>query len=195
MPRARLIVFVIALATFVGVSASPREEPALEPVTDPDAYAVYAAVLPSVWAMRSKDPLLLQQETEAVPNAERSTCLPRLAAESGWTTVVRNFLDANSHSPKRLQPMLPFPDVYRFISRAEIEADDARLALKYPGVWERDPESIEFAAVSPVGFNDDKTKAIVFVRLRMRGEWRFVTHVDGQWVTPALPFGCMGPIA
>jgi hypothetical protein len=64
-----------------------------------------------------------------------------------------------------LRPVLPLGD-YRLIPLAEIKADDARLEQEYPGGWQRRPGSMEFAAVSAVGFNTAKTKALVYIRLR-----------------------------
>lgn len=42
---------------------------------------------------------------------------------------------------------------YSLIPRADILADNARLALTYRGTWQRRPESMKYAAVSAVGFN------------------------------------------
>jgi hypothetical protein len=61
-------------------------------------------------------------------------------------------------------------------------ADDACLALKYPGIWQRRPESMEYAAVSAVGFNDAKTKAIFYVRSRQSGNISAHEFREGIWV-------------
>ena len=74
--------------------------------------------------------------------------------------------------------------------RAEIEADDARLVLKYPGMWQRRPESMEYVAVSVVGFNPVKTKAMVYVRLRSRGRVHLMERRDGRWVDDARRRSC-----
>lgn len=127
MHRALRIGFVIALTSVVVASARHVDEEQFEPVVDADAYAVYAAVLPSMWTPHSKDPLLLQQETEPF-KPDRSGCLERLVAEPGWATVVTDFLKANSLGPKVLQPMLPLRDVYLFVSRAVRNSSRARHA-------------------------------------------------------------------
>jgi hypothetical protein len=78
---------------------------------------------------------------------------------------------------------------------AAILADDARLAIKYPGIWQRRPESLEYVAVSSVGFNDIKTKAVVYVRKRSSGGVHVRQFVNGEWVVPQLSKGCGGWIA
>jgi hypothetical protein len=65
-------------------------------------------------------------------------------------------------------------------------ADDARLGRMYPGTMQYRPESMKYAAVSAVGFNAGKTKAIVSVRLRsMRG--MVDIHFNPQAVHECLP--------
>jgi hypothetical protein len=59
----------------------------------------------------------------------------------------------------------------------------ARLAVKYPRVWMHRPESIEYAAVSAVGFNADKTKAVVYVRFRRQGLLYILQKRDGTWIS------------
>ena len=68
------------------------------------------------------------------------------------------------------------------IPRADIQADDARLEQEYPGIWQRRTGSMEFAAVSAVGFNAAKTKALVYIRLRSSGQIYLMERRDGQWV-------------
>jgi hypothetical protein len=88
-----------------------------------------------------------------------------------------------------LEWLLPTDTPYRLVPRADILADDARLALTYRGTWQRRPESMKYAAVSAVGFNAGKTKAIVSVRLRsMRGmvDIHFMEIREGKWANVPL---------
>jgi len=48
--------------------------------------------------------------------------------------------------------------------------------------WQLRPESLEFAAASAIGFNGDKSKAILYVRLRGSGGIYFMEKRDGKWV-------------
>ena len=145
----------------------------LKPVTDPDAYAIYATLLPSIWRKRSDELILLVQETAT--DSCRVSRLPK-----GWDGVQEDF-NRQNRTARALQPVLPLGD-YRLISRADIQADDARLEQEYPGIWQRRPGSMEFAAVSAVGFNAAKTKALVYIRLRSSGQIHLMERRDGQWV-------------
>lgn len=159
---------VIALFSLVAASAPSRAaQPALESLTDP--------VDASRWLTTG--------------------CGARLIEQPGWAEVAKNFVEVNSHGPRRLETMLPLGSLYYFISRHEIEADDAVLSLIYPGGWQRLPESIEYAAVSLVGFNESKTKAVVFDRTRSTEGFDDVALVNGQWVVPKLGFGCSRGVA
>lgn len=154
MNSALLHTFVIAVALFQG--AAGTEPPAL---TDADAYAVYGALFEGSKA----ESILIQQETQTWPPSG-GYCVPFVSKLPGdWQEAAHDFSQKNGHR-WLLQPRLPF--TYRFISRAEIEADDARLRTKYPGGRNRLPEAIEYRALSAVGFNAAKTKAIVYTRAR-----------------------------
>jgi hypothetical protein len=132
--------------------------------------------------------LLLQQETEEIKAV--STCFSSGAvADPEWDPVVSNFQQENARV-RPLQRLLPLDIPYRLIPHAAIQADDARLALKYPGTWQSRPESMEYAAVSAVGFNPEKTKAIVYARVRNRGDIFSRELRDGKWVA-AKRSGCM----
>jgi hypothetical protein len=84
----------------------------------------------------------------------------------------------------------------RLLPRAETLADNERLAKKcpgeYPGIWQRRPESLEYASVSPVGLSTPGTNALVFVRLPMRGECHAMTLREGAWVDTGAGCGWVG---
>jgi hypothetical protein len=180
--------FVIAVTT-IALGQSPAVAQNLESVTDADAYAIYAMLVPELWATRSKDPVLLQRETESVAPCSSWS---GQSSDSEWLAVAKSFKQENSR-PKLLQPVLQIPGPYRLIPKSEIEADDARLALKYPGLYNRRPGSMEYAAVSAVGFNADKTKAMVVVQVRGQGAVRILERRENGWV-PAYGVSGVGCI-
>src|SRR5688500_3330337 len=176
--------FVIVLNT-VAIGQGPVAGQNRESLSDPDAYRIYATLLPQLWATRSKDALLLQQETETVFPCDSSSRI----SDPEWLAVANRFRQENSR-PKVLQAILQIPGQFRLIPKAVIEADDARLKLKYPGTFNRLPESIEYAAVSAVGFNSNKTKAMVHVRLRSGGDLHLLERRGDDWIHSTLSGGC-----
>ena len=158
----------------------PTSAPPFKPITDPDAYAIYATLLPSVWK-RSDELIVLVQETTT--ESCRVSRLPE-----GWDGVHEDF-DRQNTNVWALQPVLPLGD-YRLIPRAKIQAADARLKEEYPGIWQRRPGSMEFAAVSAVGFNAAKTKALVYIRLRSSGQIYLMERRDDQWVASREGLRC-----
>jgi hypothetical protein len=168
--------FVIVAVTVAVAYVPPAISQQLDSITDPEAYAVYAAVLPRMWTNVSKEPLLLQQETDSSMECSSGSQI----REIGWEAVENSFKAENTRV-RLLRRMLPVDIPYRLIPRAEIAVDDARLILKYPGTWQRRPESIEYAAVSVVGFDATKTKAIVYVHLRSEGGVYWIEKRLGKW--------------
>ncbi len=174
----RVVVFAAAVFTLTQPPSTVITPPQAT-VTDPDAYAVYAQVLPREWAqvMHHDGSILLQQETVAGHVCGSSGG----HSDADWSAAEEAFTLANSRS--RLLVAAFLGDLsYRFISRASLQADDARLAIKYPGHWQHRPESIEYAAVSMVGFNPAKTKAVLYVQGRGRNNTYYKEKRDGQWV-------------
>ena len=139
----------ILVGTIVITAAEPVPTVAqaqIEPVTDPDAYAIYALVIPEIWLGESPD-ILLQQETECI--ARPSRCVSdSIAKLIQWEGVVQAFTQENSRV-RLLLRLLPGQISYRLIPRVYILADDARLAIKYPGIWQRRPESIHTQPYRP----------------------------------------------
>ena len=187
--RARsTFIFVIAAATVA--TAQPQRDAILnlDSGTDTEAHRIYALVVPALWATRSKDPIVLQRETVGVEAFTR--CRDTSSPDSDWVAVQKNFSQENARRLV-LPTALPFDEPYRLIALAEIEAIDAKLAIQYPGVYNERPESPPYVAVSAVGFNAEKTKAMVYVRLRDRGEVKGLELRDGQWVAAPKSNGCI----
>lgn len=182
MSIAFLYITGIALTVLQASTGSPQ---ALDPTADRDTYAVYATLL----QLTSRDgqatrPIVLQREIERPATA--SSCTAFLAAMTGeWAEVAASFHRDNSRV-RLLQPGVL--GEYKLVSRAEILADDARLAAEQPGHTNSlRPGAIEYVAFSAVGFNAAKTKALVYVRNRTAqglfngmGMWELKA---GRWIT------------
>jgi hypothetical protein len=173
---------VIAVAFLQASTTGPQT---LDPTTDRDTYAVYATLLPPPSRdSQATPPIVLQRETERPRTS--SSCTAFLAAMTGeWAEVAASFHRENSRV-RLLQPGAL--GEYKFVSRAEILADDARLAAEQPGHSNSlRPGAIEYVAFSAVGFNAAKTKAVVYKRNRTArglfdgmGMWELK---EGHWIS------------
>ena len=116
---------VIAVAFLQASTAGPQ---VLDPTTDRDTYAVYATLLPlSSEEQQAIGPIVLQRETE-----RPTSCTAFLAQMTGeWAEVAASFQQENSRV-RLLQPGAL--GKYRLVSRAEILANDARLAPEHTGL-------------------------------------------------------------
>jgi hypothetical protein len=118
--------------------------------------------------------LLLQEETEGIDRI--ITCFSMAGTtDPDWSPTLANFRSENAR-PRVLRRILQVEIPYRLIPQAQLRADDARLALEHP-----DGSLREYAAVSAVGFNAAKTKALVYVRLRSSGDLYASELRDGKW--------------
>ena len=179
-----VIAVVIAATQSVTRVATAQQN---DPIVDSEAYRILSDLIPRAWAWgTTSGELVLQRET----TMELKCTAGVLPEDPDWGTAVRDFREQNARTRLLLEPMLLISIPHRLISRSEIEADDARLALKYPGLWQRRPESMEFVAVSAVGFNVSKTRAIVYVRTRSFGSMRFLERQEGKWVRSLSRSGC-----
>jgi hypothetical protein len=190
--RARSIVIFVIVVTFVTPAETILDARSPRAVYQDDdsvmetaAYSVYERLLPGVRTFVSKEPIPLQRETE-----RSAGCEPPLTGwDAEWKPVERAYRQENARV-RSLRPLLQTPVPYRLIPKSEIIADDARIALKYPGLRQGSrPESIEFAAVTAVGFNASETKALVGVRIRLQGWVVRLELRDGVWAT--VGGGCL----
>jgi hypothetical protein len=160
-----------AIAALTMLQGPAAAQP-LDPRTETDAYTVYGS------ALGLKPPVILMRETEG-PSHSCSDFIDRLSGE--WREVAKDIREKNART-WLLQPgVLRFE--YRLISKAEILADDARLAKQYPGHSNAPPPgSIQYVAVSAVGFNATRTKALVYVHTRVHGGVLRLIRSGNSWV-------------
>jgi hypothetical protein len=161
----------------------------MDVIADRDALAVYTAVLTQAQG-DVRESVLLQEETEAPPRC--GAFLDEMSGE--WAEVAASFRRENSRG-RLLRAGLPLGIDYSVIPRATIVADDARLAAKAPRATSNAPRpgSIRYIALSAVGLNADKTKALVYVRFRtasISDALLMKELKDGVWV--AGPRSCVG---
>jgi hypothetical protein len=158
---------ILVIATIMlGLVQAP---PAPEPVTDPDAYEVYAMLLDNPF---SDAVLVLQQETVDA----REACPQAFLNKPSLADVYADFQNQNSRV-RVLQPVLPLKQRYRLVPRTQIRADFAE--------WKESktsPGPPDVSAVSAVGFNATKDRAIVYVTQNGSGWVGTLEKKAGTWV-------------
>lgn len=162
--------------TWLLVAFTILQDPAaaqpLDPRAEADAYSLYAS------ALGLKPPVILMRETEG-PTHSCANFIDSLSGE--WREIAKDFRDKNART-WLLQPGV-FAFEHRLVSKAEILADDARLAKQYPDRSNAPrPGSIEYVSVSAVGFNPARTKALVYVHTRMHGGVLRLVRNGNSWV-------------
>ena len=150
----------------------PQDDvPAAQPYNDPDAYQIYSLLLPHEESYGFAEGTLMIQENTVAEDVSgaclKSTDAKRFkGAIAGYNRIYKkNWL---------LQRQFQIPKSYRLVGANVISALPDR------------PPAASYVSLSPVGFNRDRTQAIVFVRSLcggLCGSWRFhvLEKVHGKW--------------
>ena len=169
---------ILALLLSQGVSSSSGKAP---PYEDREAYEVYSAILPLERPLRDGQAkrLLIQDETKGF-----QMCLsPDKEWEERIGPAIFDFVRLNE-KPSLLQPRIKVDIPYQLIV-----ADELRPA-SHAG-WERFhqryPDSGGWIELSAVGFNVNKTVAVVYMgyhcgSLCGHGGFHVLEKKDGKWV-------------
>ena len=168
-----------------GISATPTYQPAAkEPYEVAEAYEVYSVVLPHEESYGfAKGTLVIQQDTIQKQEA-LGPCLTAEAANR-FKDAISDFDRLESKS-WLLQRKFDFAKPYILVDSSTID----RLFQCGPKVgiafYKRYPESGGYLTMSPVGFNTDKTQAIVYIAsscgsLCGRCGFHLLERVQGNW--------------
>ena len=177
----RVFIALSAILLFCCVSACHREQP-LDTYEDEEAYKVYASILPST------TPLILR-----VGTATHDLCLVPLdnQAESVLRPAIQNYLELNSRR-WLLQSKLNLAQRYTMLPEKELTATfiNGTSGVSSRDAWkefqQRHPAYQGWIEVSAVGFNSDKTIAIVYLGYHCGeqcegGEFKALEKKDGKW--------------
>ena len=151
-----------------------------EPITDPDAYAVFGAVLNHYFPLTAKSQpktILLLRETTT-----RLWCEPSGITSPEWIEVLKGFR-REYESPRLILPRQPVGRPYTVLSRADLKLSFPDWGRFYARHRKPSQESTE---VSAPAFNATKTKAIVYAGhtcgpLCGRGQYWFMEKQNGAW--------------
>jgi hypothetical protein len=145
------------------------------------AYEVYAAILPSEWPLRvaHAKQLVIRRETTAY-----EMCLkPEREFEDKLGPAISDYVEVNKKQ-WWLQPKISIDQTYQFL-----EADNFSKIMKHGGwdeYYREYPESGGLISLSAVGFNPDKTVAVVYMGhycgpLCGGGTFHVLEKADGKW--------------
>ena len=171
--------FAVILLLLV-VSSSPNQTTS-SAYDDANAYEVYAAMLASEWRMRVPDAkqLVLRRETKSF-----QMCLkPTSELQGKFGPAIADYVKLNEKK-WLLQPKLSFSTPYLFLEPIKIDAVGSNEG--WSEFYRQYPESGGIVEFSAVGFNVDKTIAVVYMGrmcgpLCGMGHFHVLEKRDGKW--------------
>jgi hypothetical protein len=147
-----------------------------------DAYEVYATVLPSEWPLRDAHAkaLVIQAETKGFEMCLR----PDKEWEQKVGPAISDYVRMNA-KPFLLQRRLNIKTPYQLVLADQLSS--AIHAFDWEGFYQQYPDSGGWLEVSAVGFNNDKTVAVVYMghhcgSLCGGGGFHVLEKKDGKWV-------------
>jgi hypothetical protein len=184
----------VSFVTMVLLSCVESKAQAVDarPVDDPEAYAVYASLLPTEWSVRvaRAKRLVFQQET-----GTNWTCMSSgKPLETDWKAVVDS-LRAENASVRQLRGGFQLGMPYVVVPAAEIKASFLDVPndpmFGWTGFYKRYPDSGGFIVASAVSFDSEKKRAMVYLAHSCGSRCGGGTHhllekVDGVWRAVAL---------
>jgi hypothetical protein len=162
---------------------------------DSDAYDVYSAAIPmDNWYWEKSKTLLIVQD---LPPAEWSIGSPKGALQGdakfrkAFAGIFRSFDGANQQK-MLLEHRFTFKKPYRLVSKDELDAAFRNVPQNsirdgWEGFRDSFPDSSGYLILSGVGFNADKTIAVVYVEHRCgnmgsQAQYYILKKVEGQWI-------------
>ena len=187
MVKMAIVTIIASAALAFGLDSRQGHEAGPREIDDPEAYAVYASLIPDEWTVRvaGAERLVVLRET-----ATYNQCIPSGGPmETEWRPVVDSFRAGNA----AVRFVLSDRDLrhpYVVVPRAEITQ-----LFKDPGndpafgwtrFYNRYPDSGGYMEFSAVGFDPSKTRALVYMAhhcgsLCGGGTHHLLQKVDDRW--------------
>jgi len=149
---------------------------------DPEAYQVYAAVLSLDQAARDSDILAIRREADSssnvCPEAENKL-------DVDIQQAISNYEQMNS-KVWLLERMFPIEKPYELLASSEIVAAPSNGIEKWETAVQQYLDSAGWIGLSVVGFNSDKTAAVLYFEHQCRhlcssGAFHFLRRVGDTW--------------
>jgi len=177
----QIVLLVISFScTSQSVPASHDNHP--PPYVDSDAYEVYSAILPSEWPVRVAHAkmLVIRSETSGY-----GMCLhPEKDSEDMIGSAIAEYVELNK-KPLVLQRNLSLAIPYDLITFKDLKS--AINQGGWDGFYKKYPDSGGWIELSAVGFNAEKTVAVVYMGhscggLCGGGQFHVLQKKEGKWV-------------
>jgi len=181
----RLVISTFLFVCLALPQAGPSTAPQVTsvPYETADAYEVYAAILPSEWSWKDAKAKRLVIRASTI---NYNMCLqPDANSAKLIASAIMDYIQQNQH-PWLLQQRLTIEKPYVLLSLDQIES----IFRRSPGGWEAFtqmyPDSGGIIQFSAVGFNSDKTIAVVYSghscgSLCGGGEFSVLQKKGGKW--------------
>ena len=191
-PSVHVVAVCVVTVMLSGFAAKPQELQT-KSVDDPEAYSVYASLLPAEWSVRvaHAKTLVFQQET-----GTNWKCMPSgKPLETDWKLVVDTFREENA-GPRLLRTGFSLGIPYLAVPVAEIRASFHDVPndpmLGWTGFYKRYPDSGGYMVASAVGFDPVKRRAMVYMAhscgmLCGGGTHHLLEKIDGAWREAKIP--------
>jgi hypothetical protein len=178
----RTLSFALIVSVFGTVTAISQEPSAAKPYESPDAYKIYSLLLPHEESYGfANGGLIIQQETQSEDAPFEGACLS--------SDVAKRFKDAISDYRRVGKTIWLLQRQFKIEKPYELVTSD-RIALvlkseRDPNI-ERYPTSGGYIFMSAVGFNKNKTLAIVYTGSMCGGlcgssRFHFLQKVGAKW--------------
>jgi len=161
-------------------------------VADPDAYAIYNALIPSNWLLRvAHASELLIQDTTEFETLMGQECFPSGPDLIGpWAEALAALKEQNA-TAQTLARQFALPVSYRLESKEQIKGFFKPTGGGWTDFSARYPNARGFLSVSAVGFDKAHQVAIVYMAhscglLCGGGGYEFFWHEPGQWTNVRL---------
>jgi len=187
--RVRELIGAIVLALIGATRVHAQQQPvrAPDPYRDADAYEIYSLVLSHEWGWNAAR-LVIRETTSTDSALEGAQCIQLQDEEQNkFHPAIEDFVQVNK-SVRTLLPMLNIAKPYDLVSEAELKAfTPSVLHVTEEDVWkQRHPGAEGYLELSSVGFNDNRSPALVYVShccgtLCAGGSFYLLEKKDGKW--------------
>jgi len=177
----QIVVLLLMSCLLPQTAAVTKDEPTA-PYDDADAYEVYAVILPSEWRQRGAKPktLVILSGTKSY----KMCLVPEKESEVLMGPAISDYVKQNEKTWLLQEQKFKLVTPPKMISSEELKSLFAR--SKWAGFYRQYEDSDGYLELSAVGFNPDKTIAVVYMghscgQMCGGGSFHVLQKQDGKW--------------